>query len=320
MITNFKMIQTKTIMIKKTSLLLYFFLIFSKVWSQDLTSYQGEVILPEAKDWSFGIDGTKFIKLAKFDFLTSAQTLTGKYFKNAKTAFRFGVRLGINNNTSKAFVTDRVAATSSVAAYPAAVAQKENIWKRTSSAIGLSGGIEKRRGKTRLQGLYGVEGGFFISSSKDKFTYGNALNPSPLAPVIVDSTADAMFSPVFGAAGNINTNPPIQGVSQYARALERKNGVAFSITGRVFAGAEYFLLPKMSVGGEFGWGFAYSLTGRSEVQYESIGVSTVPGASSVPSVKQTVIDGSQNSSFSFDNSNGSILGGLSASLRINVYF
>jgi hypothetical protein len=307
-------------MVKKTILFFYFLLIFFKVWSQDLTSYQGEVILPEAKDWSFGVDGTKFIKLSKFDFLTSAQTLTGKYLKDAKTAIRFGVRLGVNTNTSKAFVTDRVAATSSVAAYPAALAQKENVWKRTATAIGLSAGIEKRRGKTRLQGLYGIEAGFFISTSKDKFTYGNALNPSPLAPVIVDSTADAMFSPIFGAAGNINTNPPIQGVTQYARALERKNGVAFSLTGRVFAGAEYFVLPKMSVGGEFGWGFAYSLSGRSEIQYESIGVSTVPGASTVPSVKQTVVDGSKSSSFSLDNSNGNILGGLSASLRINVYF
>ncbi len=305
---------------KKLKFLFLFITLFKFGIAQNLTSYQGEVILPEAKDWSFGIDGTQFIKNFKFDFLTSAQTITGKYFKDATTAYRFGLRLGYNNWTSKNYVTDRLAAaSSSIAAYPATIATKENSWRKTASTIGLSGGIEKRRGKTRLQGLYGVEGGIYVSSSKDKFSYGNKLNPSPLELVAVD-TADAMSSKAFGAANNIDNAPKIQGVSGSARITERKNGVAFSIGARVFAGAEFFVLPKMSIGGEFAWGFAYSLIGRSETTLESIGVSTVPGASTVPSVKQTSIDGSQSSSFSIDNSNAGILGGLSASLRLNVYF
>lgn len=304
---------------KKLLLLGLFLSVFKIVLAQDLTSHQGEVILPEAKDWSFGIDATKFIKNAKFDFLTSAQTITGKYFIDPKTAYRFGLRIGYNNWTTKTYVTDKVAATSSVQAYPAAVAVKENAWRRSAMAVGLSAGIEKRRGKTKLQGLYGAEGGFFISSASDKFSYGNGLNPSPLTPVDVDTT-DAMRSPVLGAADNINMAPPIQGVKGGARVRQRKNGVAFSIAARVFIGAEYFVLPKMSVGGEFGWGAAYSLVGRSETVYESIGSSTVPGASAVPTVKQTTVDGSQSSTVIIDNSNVGILGGLSASLRLNVYF
>ena len=38
-----------------------------------------------------------------------------------------------------------------------------------------------------------------------------------------------------------------------------------------FIGAEYFVLPKLSVGGEFGWGIVYGTGGTSSVEMESEG-------------------------------------------------
>jgi hypothetical protein len=287
--------------------------------SQDLTSKDGEPILPQAKDWSIGLDATRLIKNASFDFLSSSSAITGKYFKDAKTAYRIGVRIGVNNWTTKARVVDRVAATSSVTAYPAAVVLKENVWRRNATSIGLSFGLEKRRGSSRLQGIYGIEGALYLSTIVDKFTYGNALNATSSPQLIVDTKNDAMTSPYFGNANNIDTLPQIQGVQGAARITERKNGLAISIGARAFIGAEYFVLPKLSVGGEFGWGLGFSTTGRSETKLESIGQSNIPGSTGV-SVKTTTIDGGTSTRFGLDTDNSNILGGLSASLRLNLYF
>lgn len=294
----------------------------TNLFAQDLTTAKGELILPQAKDWGLSIDATKLIKGPGFDYLTSVQSISAKYFKNAQTAYRFGFRVGLNNWTSKAYATDRAAVTSSVVAYPAIVAVKENKWSRNSMALGLSYGVEKRRGSTRLQGIYGVEVGFYVSSTRDRFTYGNKLDPlSTTAPVTVDTLGDAMSSPVFGRAGNVDPSPSIQGVQGAARAVDRKNGLTFSLGARGFIGGEFFPLPRLSVGGEFGWGLGFSMSGRSETIWESAGETKVPGVQSTPTtVKKTTVDGPQSFKIGLDNDNGSIFGGTSATLRVNIYF
>jgi len=303
----------------KKLLLILFVCITGFVFCQDLTSKNGEPILPQAKDWSIGLDATRLIKNASFDFLSTSQAVTAKYFKDAKTAYRIGLRIGLNSWTTKAMVPDRVAGTSSVIAYPAATELTENTWKRSSSAVGLTFGIEKRRGVTRLQGIYGIEGGLYISGTKDKFSYGNKLNATSSPQMVVDPVNDAMSSPYFGNANNIDTVPMVQGVQGPARITQRKNGTTFSLGARVFMGAEFFVLPKMSLGGEFGWGFGFSTTGRSETKLESIGQSNVQGQTGA-SVKSTTIDGGVSNHIGLDTDNANLIGGLSASLRLNLYF
>ena len=312
---------------KMNKFLLVFVPLFSTgvftVAAQDSTfkllSKSGEPVLPEAKDWGLSIDATRFIKNADFNFVSQAQNITGRYFVNATTAYRFGARIGVNEWTTKELVTDRVAATNSVVAYPAIKPTKQNTWKRTAAIFGLSAGIEKRRGKTRLQGLYGLEGGVYFSSVRDKFTYGNALNASALNPIIVDAAQDAISSPVLGNANNIDTVPQIQGVIGYARVLQRKNGINLSLGARAFAGFEYFFLPKMSLGGEFGWGVGVTLSGRSETRVESIGQSNIQG-NTAAAAKQSTFDGDQHSTLRIDTDNTNTIGGMSAALRLSVYF
>ncbi len=172
---------------------------------------------------------------------------------------------------------------------------------------------------SRLQGIYGVEGNVYVMSVTDNFTYGNALNVSNTSPVTVDSRADAMSSPFFGSANNIDSIPPIQGVIGSARVISRKNGLAFSVGARVFIGAEYFLLPKMSIGGEFGYAIGFITSGRSETELESIGQSNIPGSGGIDT-KRTTYDGGKDSYFGLDTDNANSMSGLSASLRLNLYF
>src|SRR5690606_18425382 len=103
----------------------------------------------------------------------------------------------------------------------------------------------------------------------DKFSYGNELSASPLKRITVDQSGDAMSSPEYGSANNIDSLPMIQGVTGSARVLTRHNGLTLTAGLRLFAGAEYFFLPKMSLGAALGWGIGFSSTGRSETVLES---------------------------------------------------
>jgi hypothetical protein len=317
---------------KKSLLLITLIFGFNIAFAQDLTSKKGEPYLPEEKDWSIGIDASSLVSYvnsfalnaknsANSKALSNAQTITGKYFINAKTAYRGALTLGMHSYNARNMVADRVAATNSVAVFPAAVAMKENVWNRKNSTVGLSFGIEKRRGKTRLQGLYGGEIGLMIATSKDKFTYGNALTTNNALTIDVDTVADAMSSSIFGSANNVSQNAGsiIQGNVSTARITERNNGTTISFGIRGFMGAEYFILPKMSIGGEFGFGLGLTSVGRTKTVWQAIGKS-IGTTNSDKSVNTTTVDGSKNGSVKLDTDNLNSVWGATAVIRLNLYF
>lgn len=307
---------------KKSLTLLALALGLSNSFAQELKSKKEEVILPEAGDWAIGIDATPFLNYAgnmfgktaanvapTWDFHNTQQIITGKYFKDAKTAYRGSVRIGMGSNTSRAMVADRSIAVSTQTVFPNADPMKENTWKASNTNIGLSGGLEMRKGKTRLQGYYGGEVGISFSNSKDKFTYGNALNTSTVNPVNV-SGADA-----FAGANNIDAAAPIQNIVGSARVTERKNGSVLSFGVRGFIGAEFFILPKLSLGGEFGWGLGLAMAGKTTTTYESVGSNGTNNNTGT-----TTIEGSKQGGFGLDTDNNNTMWAPSGSLRINLHF
>lgn len=297
----------------------------TSAFAQDLTSKKGEPILPEAGDWSIGIEAAPFLEYAgnffgktaknnapTWNFLNGNNVIVGKYFMDANKAFRAGLRLGFNSDNQRQMVEDRAASSNTTVTFPSATLMKENEWKSSNNGIGLTGGIEMRKGKTRLQGFYGGELGIFFGSSKDVFTYGNALVASGTNQVTVDNDDS------FAGANNIQTAPPIQGVVGNARATERKNGSNFIFGLRGFVGAEYFVLPKISIGAEFGWGVGLTMRGKTTTTWESIGASS--GATS-NTVGSTTIEGSRRGlSFGLDTDNINNLWSPSAALRMNFHF
>lgn len=298
----------------------------ANVFAQDLTSKKGEPYLPEAGEWGLGIDATPFLNYAgnffgktssnsapTFGFLGSAQTITGKYFSDAQTAYRGSLRIGFGSNTSREMVADR-SQTLSTTNYPNADPMVENEWKHSQTNIGLSGGIEMRKGKTRLQGYYGGELGIFLGTNKDKFTYGNALSTSTNAPVNVASADE------FTGANNIESGLPITGINGNARVTERNNGTTFSFGLRGFIGVEYFLFPKISLGGEFGWGLGLTTVGKTSTTYESIGNNTGTFPPGPNTTGTTTIEGSKQGFFSLDTDNRNSFFGPSAALRLNFHF
>ena len=114
----------------------------TSAFAQDLTSKKGEPFLPEAGDYAVSIDATSFLQYAgnffgkaatnnapTWNFLNGNNTISGKYFKDATTAYRIGLRLGFGSVTNKKNVAALPSTT--VVPYPTADATVENKWKQS---------------------------------------------------------------------------------------------------------------------------------------------------------------------------------------------
>jgi hypothetical protein len=173
--------------------------------AQEFKSKRGENFLPVAGEWAIGFDATNFVDFAggvvggngtspKVDGVNkNALYAFGKYYKTDKIAYRAIANFMFLNNSADKYNQMRVIA-------------------------GL--GKEWRRGSTRLQGYYGVDGLFMFDSGKkvgdadrDKSTLG------------------------LGARG--------------------------------FLGCEYFIIPKISIGLEYGFGAM--LQSKNSETYINIG-------------------------------------------------
>ncbi len=289
---------------KKSLLVLALAFGVTTAFAQDLTSKKGEPILPEAEDWGIGIDASPFLTYAQgifgktsttsvptWDFMTSNQTITVKYFKDEKTAYRAAVRLGFGSQTWKNIVDQDASTTTPKATVV-------DVKKTSTSGIGISGGIEMRKGKTRLQGYYGAEVGIFFGSvlGHDKYTYGNPLNISTGG-----GTSTTSWSTI-----------PNSGSFVGSRTTDLKNGSTFQFALRGFIGAEYFFMPKMSLGGEFGWGLGFTSTGEGSQTTETVSATSVTSTT-------TKVAGSSKFGLDTDNWN-SAFGKTLGALRLNLYF
>lgn len=297
----------------------------TSAFAQDLTSRKGENYLPEAGDWAIGIDAVPLLNYVGNFFGKAADNthagniwtpsnpnlvITGKYFVEDDLAYRGGLRLGFGSTKETVAVADRQVAPPATNPWPSNAAEVENSVRDGYTAVGLTFGLEKRKGNTRLQGFYGAELGFLINSNTTKYTYGNALTPGTAAiPVVVTGDDD------FGA--NLGTSVDGQGNVVSTRALETKSGVGFSLGLRAFIGAEYFIVPKLSIGGELGWGLGLSLSGRASSSVETVGL--VDGATD-SSVQTIESEGSRSTTFGVDNSIVNPLFGPVGRLNLTFHF
>lgn len=265
----------------KKSILAVAVILGSTAFAQKMESKNGESYLPAAEDWAISIDATPFLNYfgnligggqnantaPTWNYLTNNQIIRGKYFVEDDMAYRAGIRLGFGSMKGSSMVADR--GSSLVPDYPSVEpAMVENTYKAGTTNIGIMVGLEKRRGFGRLQGFYGAELGFNIASAKNTFTYGNALTQTTSGPNVNIDVADDMD--VNGDAVADNTGTDVFGNA--GRVTEWKSGMSFGIGLRGFIGAEYFVLPRLAIGGEFGWGLVFQTMGTSSTTLESEGL------------------------------------------------
>ena len=295
----------------------------TSAFAQDLTSKKGEPILPEAGDWAISADATPFLGYLKgligngqsvnqaptFNFLTGNNVIVGKYFKDEKTAYRAGINIGFNSQSLSNNVTQDHVGVPKAGSLAAMVTDKQNI---SNTGIGITVGIEKRKGKTRLQGYYGAEVAFYIGSSATKNTYANAIS---------DSTGNATSTTGFTPAGS-TTNTATSGLVT-SRVTAVKSGTNFQFGVRGFIGVEYFILPKMSLGGEFGWGIGISTWGAGQTTTEAAYLNpsiTPPAGKPFLSSINTAKNPGNATQFVVGTDNKNSIFGPTGSIRMNFYF
>lgn len=310
---------------KKLTIFVSALTLTTSMFAQDLTSKKGENYLPETGDWAIGIDANPFLNYfgnfiggngdgndnvaPSFNFQNANQTIIGKYFVSEKMAYRGALRIGMVSN-KQVNVVDNRNDDNGVVLYPNIPATVENTGKFSRTNIGLTGGLEWRKGTTRLQGFYGGEFGIMLGGTKGKYEYGNQLNQNLAPGFNVDVDAVDGFDQ-DGIAGDENmmndtyNNP--------ARALESKTSM-FGLGVRGFIGVEYFVLPKLSVGGEFGWGLVM-MSNKATFTTESEGI-----VNGNETKGEQTPEAGKTSSFGIDTDNNNTLFGNAAQLRIVFHF
>jgi hypothetical protein len=281
---------------KKKVLFVASIFLATATFAQDgLTSKKGEAYLPEAGDWALGFDGTPFLNYAgnMFNGNTGnsvnatwvgnnpAMTIVGKMFKDETTAYRAKIRIGFGSTTTNGIID------TSTTTLTGEITDEQ---KSSNFMLTLGGGIEKRRGNTRIQGFYGGEMLISIGSSSTEYTY-----------------ADASSGTTAGGNLHIGTNFDF-GSNNYTateRVVKNAAGGTFQLGLRGFVGVEWFVAPKVSVAAEYGWGLAMKSTGDGEIDTEEYAVPTGATDESLISRKHTT---GGTSSFGIDtDNNGGII-------------
>lgn len=263
---------------KKKVLFVASIFLATATFAQDgLTSKKGEAYLPEAGDWAIGFDGTPFLEYGGNMFNGTqnnsvnatwvgnnpAMTLVGKYFVDENTAYRGKLRIGFGSTSSDALIDTNATGFGD----PVYITNESST---SNFNLTLGGGIEKRKGNTRIQGFYGGEILINIASSSTEEDYGIALSDN------------------FDNAGA-------------SRTTETSAGSTFGLGLRAFAGVEWFISPKVSVSAEYGWGLAISSTGEGEMTSERWGLASSTATDNSLITTETTTGG--NSSFGIDTDN-----------------
>jgi hypothetical protein len=215
--------------------------------SNTLVNKNGVRILPQAGDYALGIGANAFLdylgnimnnsenNTTRFTYPNMENTIYGKYFVTDQMAYRAKARIGF-----------------SIMTHANNVQNDENPYEKVEDKmvtdianIILSLGFEKRRGSHRIQGFYGMEGAIGFKKLSVTYTYGNAFSPTNQTPT---TTIDFDYK--------YSTNPS-------SRKLENSSNLSFGIGARGFVGVEYFIAPKISLAGEFGWGLQITLAGKN---------------------------------------------------------
>ncbi len=266
--------------------LLSIFLVNSYAQEQ-IQNKNGVDILPVKGEFALGFNAVPFLNLignatagnGKFiGNMFGQNTIFGKYMLDNQTAIRANFNFNINNFNNRNFVIDNTANSPD-----SLVTDKISVANQT---FGLSGGYEMRRGKGRVQAIFGGDLAFLYSRSKRSMTYGNAFGQINQTPTATNWTSGGS---------------PINSTSQGERMIEQMNGNTFSVGIRPFIGIEYFFAPKISIGAEFGWTLLYSITGDGEQinEYYSPSAETVY-TRNIPSA------GSNAFNANIDNLNGAV--------------
>jgi hypothetical protein len=253
-------------MIRRTySLLTVLLITATSVLAQDasdtpvLKNKKGEAYLPVTDEWALGISANPFLGYLgnflngtlnqgspSFTYATNPANyiaIFGKKMIDEHTAYRVRFNVTVRNTINKAVVTQN-----QVNANPNFPAFAEDWQKVQTTSLVIAPGYEKRRGTTRLQGVYGGELVIGMNVNHVQYQYGNPITSDFTTPTTTNFVGQGFGNNILGGG---------------TRVTDDKQGMNFLVGARGFIGVEYFFVPKISIGGEFGYMFAWQTQRRN---------------------------------------------------------
>lgn len=194
-----------------------------------------EDYLPKAGDLGLSVSANPLSQIATGVSSTSTQPLVsiaGKYMVSDKSALFLNVGWIYNYNHYNYYAND------DAALYLDPFSRAKVIDTREDQITGLnvSFGGERRIGKGKVQGVFGGGIMYAFSYYDIRYSYGNAITSINQQP----SISDYLYSDI--------NNPDVPGVS-YQRYLSEFNTTPTHYIGLTgYAGVEWFVAPKVSVG------------------------------------------------------------------------
>ena len=262
--------------------------------TKELTNKNGVAILPGEADWGIGFNAVPFLGLLKSntnapsaDWAHPNLAITAKNFVNANLAYRVTFRLGLGG-----YQLNNLVDTNTVQ-YDDPKYLIDNM-NYNYHNIQFGGGIERRRGNGRVQGIYGFEVLFSLTGESYDYAYGDAF----------DSTHTAQWTSNFNTGATTTSNGP--------RNTNINLGNTFGMSTRGFVGVEYFLFPMVSLSAEYGWGLSFSSQADAVTTTESYGLADADATSPTVNYDRTHSAGSSSWGFVTDNNN--------ARLTLMLYF
>ncbi len=222
----------------------------------DMLSKRGVPILPEEGDIALGIDalpvfryfgnmfnGTVNNNNLAWNFvgdLGATNNIYVQYYLDDKTSVRIGARFGTQNIIDQEFVMKDLAV-------PDPNVLVTDRWLISNTNLNLGGSYQMHRGKGRVQGYYGAGLMFVWQQTYQSYEYGNAITTE------------------FNDPNTTNFGFNITGTG---RVLNVTDVNRFGVVAHAFIGVEYFFAPKVSIGGEFGYGLLAVRTNGGQVTEE----------------------------------------------------
>jgi hypothetical protein len=218
-----------------------------------------EEYLPKAGNFALGVDATPIFNYIGNLFNgtntapgnsntldLSSSAIYGKYYLSDRLAVRGTLAITGIHHKDEAYVRD------DAAFYADPLSNKEVVDTRTSlnNDYFTSIALQKFIGEVRLRGFVGAQILYGYQSITDKNSYANPmtdLNPTPtIAPALSSYTA-------------ANERP-----------LENRTTNASRIGAGLIAGFEYFIFPRLCIGGEVSLNAIYSHNGQLYTKSETV--------------------------------------------------
>ena len=210
--------------------------------TETAVSNNSKQYLPQAGDFGVGIDGSPifyyignmFNGTVSNSLNLDDNTLYFRYFLDDNAAIRARVNINSNSNFEKFLVRDDAA----FMVDPLSNRQLEDFRTTSFQDYQLSLGYQMFKGTNRLRGFYGADLGFGYSRNSITYEYANQMTQANTAPTTFN--------------GNVAT-----------RTLVEKGSPVINVGLGVFAGGEYYIMPKFCIGVELGFTYFYEYIGQA---------------------------------------------------------